>query len=143
MRVVEPFMRLKFSLNDFTASRSLTRFTNLCLFWLSNLSKAKINLPTYHISSMISVLPPCVNSFVMSMIIKITSWLLSTSKSRILENFSVVMHKMNCLHYKNLRWIDKISSKCDWFWIERYIVSFKSIRSYLLRSWRFYMGLLR
>lgn len=134
---------LKFSLNDFIYNKSLTRLTSRYLFWLSSLSNANINLPTYHIYSITLVLPFCVNYFVMSIISKITSWLFSTNKSNILEKFYVLIQVVNCLHYKKRKWIDNTSSKSCWFWIDFYIVSLSNIRSYLLKCWRLSIGLVR
>lgn len=138
-----PLIRLKFSLKGFTKSRSLTKLTNLYLLALSSLSRAKISLPTYHISSITATFPPCVSSFVMSMINSITSWLLSTSKSRIFENLSVVITSMNCLHSKNLKWIERTSSNSCWFWMDFSRVSFSRISKSLLRKGLFYWGLLK
>ena len=122
INVVDPFILLKFSLNDLMYSKSLTKFTSLYLFWLSNLYMAKINLPTYHISSITLVLPFWVNSFVISIISKMTSWLFNTKRSNILEKFYVVIEDVNCLHSKNLRWRDKTSRRSCWFWMDFYMV---------------------
>lgn len=143
IRVVVPLIRLRFSLKGFTKSKSLTKLTSLYLLALSSLSRAKISLPTYHIYSMTATFPPCVSSFVMSIISRITSWLLSTSKSRIFENLSVVITSMNCLHSKNLKWIDRTSSNSCWFWIDFYRFSFSRISKSLLRKGLFYWGLLK
>ena len=141
--VVEPLILLKFSLKDLMYNKSRTKFTNLYLFWLSNLSIAKISLPTYHISYMTLVLPFCVNSLVMSIINKITSWLFKTSKSNILEKFSVVIHDVNSLHSKNRKWIDNTYNKSCWFWMDFYIVSFINISSYFCKCCLLSTGLLK
>lgn len=124
-------------------NKSLIKFTNLYLFWLSSLSRAKINLPTYHISSITLVFPCWVSSLVISIINRITSWLFNTSKSRILEKCYVVMHEVNYLHSRNLKWIDKTYKRSCWFWIERYIVSFNNNKSYFCKNCLLSRGLLR